>query len=52
MLAFAILFGACSTGADEAPDAGLLVTLDDTGNVVTMAPDGTNAVSVADDGEI
>jgi hypothetical protein len=50
LLALATLFGACSTGADEAPGAGRLVTLDDTGNVVTVAPDGTDAVSVADDG--
>ena len=50
LLALATLFGACSSGADEAPGDGRLVIIDDTGNVVTAAPDGTDAVSVADDG--
>ena len=48
LLALATLFGACSSGADEAPGDGRLVIIDDTGNVVTAAPNGTDAVSVAD----
>lgn len=50
LLALAVAFGACSTGAEETPGDGRLVILDDAGNVVTMAPDGTDTVTVADDG--
>ena len=48
--ALAVLFGACSANSEEATGDGRLVVLDDTGNIVTMAPDGTDIVTVADDG--
>ncbi|MGB5731234.1 MAG: hypothetical protein WBN24_06460 [Acidimicrobiia bacterium] len=48
--ALAVLVGACSANAEIAPGDGRLLILDDTGNVVTMAPDGTDIVAVVDDG--
>ena len=42
----AFLFGACSANTEVAPGDGRLAVLDDTGNVVTMAPDGTDIVTL------
>ena len=50
LLATATLVGACSSNAVDTPAEGRLVILDDSGNIVTMAPDGTDVVTVADDG--
>ena len=50
LLALAVLFGACSINSEATRGEGRLVILDDTGNIVTMAPDGTDVVTVADDG--
>jgi len=46
----AVLFGACSANTEAAPGDGRLAVLDDTGNVVTMAPDGTDIVTLLADG--
>jgi hypothetical protein len=45
-----VLVCACSANAEMALGDGRLLILDDTGNVVTMAPDGTDIVTVVDDG--
>lgn len=49
VLALAVLAVACSDDGAESPGEGRLVTIDATGNVVTMAPDGTDATPVTDD---
>jgi dipeptidyl aminopeptidase/acylaminoacyl peptidase len=50
LLALAVLLGACSVKNEATRGEGRLVILDDTGSIVTMAPDGTDVVTVADDG--
>ena len=50
LLALTLLVGACTTNEDEARGDGRLVTIDEAGNVVTLEPDGTDIVVVADDG--
>jgi len=46
----AVLFGACSADTEVAPGDGRLAVIDDTGNVVTMAPDGADIVTLLADG--
>ena len=50
LLTLAVLLGACTAAAEESPGDGRLVILDETGNVVTMAPDGMDIVTLANDG--
>ncbi len=50
LLALSLLVGACTTNEGTAPGDGRLVIIDDAGNVVTLEPDGTDNVVVADDG--
>lgn len=50
LLSLTLLLGACTATEEATPGDGRLVILDEAGNVVTMDPDGTNGVPVADDG--